>query len=144
MHRNHSTRLCNLITDKESIWVILNQVPWGGGDLIDNLLLELQEQNNFKHLQHEYRTPWPRFLLEEEQKSLVTWFEYQHLPRSYDRHFYFVNFTKYQQYVFENPIYVNMVQDPLARIRLAFHWKRSDKVKAQQEVDRRNEIEDGS
>ncbi|CAG7718341.1 unnamed protein product [Allacma fusca] len=37
-----------------------------------------------------------------------------------------------------------MVQDPLARIRLAFHWKRSDKVKAQQEVDRRNEIEDGS
>lgn len=38
-----------------------------------------------------------RFLLEQEQENLVTWFEYQHLPKTYDRHFYFVNFTAYQK-----------------------------------------------
>lgn len=40
-----------------------------------------------------------RFLIEQEQDSLVQWFQYQHLPKSYSRHFFYVNFTKFQKCV---------------------------------------------
>lgn len=44
-----------------------------------------------------------RFLLEQEQESLVQWFQYQHLRKSYNRHFFFVNFTRFQKFVNPNP-----------------------------------------
>ena len=55
-------------------------------------------------------------LIDEEQKNLVTWFEYQHLAKSYDRHFLHVNFSKYQRYTRNlKPTYINVLRDPIER-----------------------------
>jgi len=47
-----------------------------------------------------------RLLVEDEMKNLVTWFEYQHQAKSYDRHFLNVNFTRFQRY----PLFIELFQ----------------------------------
>lgn len=78
--------------------LIYNRVPRSGGLTMVHLIKEMSEKNHFSHQRHGYRTPWNRLLTDDEMKNLVTWFEYQHHPKSYDRHFLHVNFTHYQKY----------------------------------------------
>lgn len=98
-------------------------------------------------------------------KNLVTWFEYQHQAKSYDRHFVFVNFTQYQRYerkplYFDEllpsldlnrytknlkPTYINMIRDPAEREYSAFRGRRSqDPLQITQEIKRRDAMGSGT
>lgn len=97
-------------------------------------------------------------------KNLVTWFEYQHQAKSYDRHFLFVNFTQYQRYkeaavekaIVPNlsfyrytknlkPTYINMIRDPAEREYSAFRGRRSqDPLQITQEIKRRDAMGAGT
>lgn len=94
-------------------------------------------------------------------KNLVTWFEYQHQAKSYDRHFLHVNFTRFQRFVTDTrhkikrhliqntitfrytknlrPTYINIVRDPAEREYSAFRGRRSqDPLQITQEIKRRD------
>ncbi|XP_032789191.1 heparan sulfate 2-O-sulfotransferase 1 [Daphnia magna] len=127
-------------THPSSIWLIYNRVPRCGGLTMVFLMKELAKVNRFAHQRHQYRTPWNRLLIEEEMKNLVTWFEYQHQAKSYDRHFLHVNFTRFQRYTKNlRPTYMNIVRDPAEREYSAFRGRRSqDPLQITQEIKRRD------
>ncbi|CAL8071367.1 unnamed protein product [Orchesella dallaii] len=132
-------------TSSTSIWLIYNSVPQCLEETSVELMETLSVQNRFSHQEHEYQTPWPRFLLEQEQESLVSWFQYQHLPRSYNRHFYYINFTKFQKYAKQKPIYVNIVRDPIDRLVLNYYSRRNmSSPLTKEEIERRNSVAPGS
>jgi len=128
-----------------SIWLIYNRIPRSGGLTMVFLLKELAKMNRFTHQRHSYRTPWQRLLIKEEQKNLVTWFEYQRLPKSYDRHFLHVNFSSFQRYAKHlRPTYINIIREPAELEYSAFRARRQDPLKVTAEIKRRDSIRPGS
>ncbi|KAI1294686.1 Uronyl 2-sulfotransferase [Halotydeus destructor] len=96
------------------------RVPKCGGTTMVTLLRTLSKRNNFSHVtSHVYDK---RLLSPVEQVEMfreLTNHSYDRL--SYDRHFYFIDFTTFGEHSVK---YINMVRDPVDMVISSFHYRR--------------------
>ncbi|EEB17124.1 Uronyl 2-sulfotransferase, putative [Pediculus humanus corporis] len=103
--------------------LFFNRVPKSGSEMLVLLLQWLQGPNGFRHV----RLPGSekRSLSVFEQEELVEQItnteKAEAVPISFDRHVYFINFTKFDK---QWPIYVNLIRDPVEKAISRFYYAR--------------------
>ncbi|XP_018561941.1 uronyl 2-sulfotransferase-like [Anoplophora glabripennis] len=96
-------------------FLFLNHVPKCGSEILILLLQKLQGSNNYRHVRLTGGNK--RYLMRSQQEALV--FEMydiirkEAIPLSFDRHVYFINFTKFDRQL---PTYINLIRDPVDKI----------------------------
>ncbi|CAH1797508.1 unnamed protein product [Owenia fusiformis] len=99
--------------------VFYNRLPKCGSTTLLRLMTVLSRYNNFTL---EKSVQWTDSLDEGKQMWLVDKFSKFTIPFLFERHTYFVNFTRFNQPM---PVYINLVRDPLERLASLYYFKRN-------------------
>ncbi|XP_059473937.1 heparan sulfate 2-O-sulfotransferase 1-like [Neocloeon triangulifer] len=118
-------------------FLFFNRVPKSGSEMFVLLMTWLQGKNGFRH----YRLPGGRAgndrrlssLRQEEVVETVNDIRRDSaLPTSFDRHMYFTNFTAFGR---QNPIYINLIRDPVDKMMSRFYYADLKKRKEAQQFE---------
>ncbi|KAG1699650.1 Heparan sulfate 2-O-sulfotransferase 1 [Nymphon striatum] len=105
--------------------LIYNRIPKCGSTTFFNLLKALGKRNKFNHftsnLYHK------RHLTVKEQLKFVKKIKRMKAPMSMDRHIYYINFTQYEM---TQPLYINVIRDPVERLISAFYYVRKSALRS--------------
>ena len=101
-------------------YVVFNRVPKCGSMFLTTLCYKLGSRNKFK-VESPYEIGEKPQKTATEQKRFME--ELQNLPppNMYIRHQWFVNF---QEFHGNNPVYINMIRDPIARFESFYYFSR--------------------
>ncbi|KAG1649447.1 Heparan sulfate 2-O-sulfotransferase 1 [Nymphon striatum] len=99
--------------------LIYNRVPKCGSTTFQNLLVKLKVRNGFNLYSSILYDS--RQLNDIEQMQLVKKIESMDAPLSFERHVFFTNFTKFNE---KQPIYMNIIRDPVERIISSFYYNK--------------------
>ncbi|CAB3365002.1 Hypothetical predicted protein [Cloeon dipterum] len=117
--------------------LFFNRVPKSGSEMLVLLISWLQSRNGFRH----YRLPGGRAgndrrLSTQRQEEVVSTINEiksaSTVPTSFDRHIYFTNFSSYG---YQNPIYINLIRDPVDKMISRFYYADLKKRKEAQQFE---------
>ena len=120
----------NVVTSsRDTARVIYNRVPKSGSTTLWSLFARLATHNDFSFVHS--RSYIHKILNQTEQRTVVTQVNdvtsRVHSARwLYERHLYFTDFSKFG---FPNPIYINLVRDPVDRFASAFYFEWSPQMR---------------
>lgn len=122
----NEANLLNNTHDANQSFVIFNRVPKAGSETLWSLLDKLAKRNNFTSYSDDQQLKKKRgyentLMPMLEQLNYVNIFKDSvtynaSFPCSYIKH---INFINFEHFNYTNPIYINMVRDPIERI---FSW----------------------
>lgn len=119
---NLDARALNNTMKAQKELIFFNRVPKVGSQTFMELLRHLAMKNNFDfHRDHIQRVETIR-LHPAEQLGLATMINSYYTPAVYIKHICFINFT---QYSLPEPIYVNLVRDPVERVISWYYYVRA-------------------
>uniref|UniRef100_A0A1B6E882 Heparan sulfate 2-O-sulfotransferase pipe n=1 Tax=Clastoptera arizonana TaxID=38151 RepID=A0A1B6E882_9HEMI len=119
---NLNARLLNNTAKAKKEIIFFNRVPKVGSQTFMELLRHLAARNGFGfHRDHIQRVETIR-LAPPEQLGLATMINSYSTPSVYIKHICFINFT---QYNLPEPIYVNLVRDPVERVISWYYYVRA-------------------
>ncbi|XP_055943057.1 heparan sulfate 2-O-sulfotransferase pipe-like [Argiope bruennichi] len=110
------------ISELESIdrqRLFYNRVPKCGSTTLITLIRKLAVKNNYIHFNSKIYDR--KNVGEEEQRRIVKQVKSTPSPCSFDRHVFFINFTKFGQ---SPPIFINIIREPVERIISSFFYRR--------------------
>ncbi|KAL3268315.1 hypothetical protein HHI36_007433 [Cryptolaemus montrouzieri] len=100
--------------------LLMNQVPNCGGEFLILLLQKLQGYNNFRHIRLKRGK---QILSSYEQNEFISILNKkmrdEAVPLSFDRSFYFINFTSFDK---QSPTYINIIRDPIEKLSSRSHF----------------------
>ncbi|CAH1153867.1 unnamed protein product [Phaedon cochleariae] len=107
-------------------FLLLNNVPKCGSEILVLLLQKLQGLNNYRHVR--LKEGNKRHLTNLQQEYLVydmfDMMKRQAVPLSFDRHVYFINFTNFDR---QFPTYINLLRNPVDKVISRTSFKGKDK-----------------
>ncbi|XP_055338735.1 heparan sulfate 2-O-sulfotransferase hst-2-like isoform X2 [Paramacrobiotus metropolitanus] len=110
-----------------------NRVPKCGSSTLNSLLKNLTASNPFIYTSSPLLDDW--FLATQDmQKSFVQQFMKLPVKSVFDRHLFFLDFTRFGQ---PNPIYINMIRDPTDRFISEFYFRRRLQKKGTEQGERK-------
>ncbi|XP_063238559.1 heparan sulfate 2-O-sulfotransferase hst-2-like [Bacillus rossius redtenbacheri] len=131
--------------------VFFNRVPKAGGEMLVLLLQWLQGANGFRHVRlgggHVRRLS--RLQQEDLVEEVTMAVRRQAVPVSFDRHVYFLNFSRFDR---QSPTFINLVRDPAEKALSRYYYARATanprnpdlKAAPTQATPRRRPDDDGS
>uniref|UniRef100_H2ZJG2 Sulfotransferase n=1 Tax=Ciona savignyi TaxID=51511 RepID=H2ZJG2_CIOSA len=108
------------IEEKDRNYIIYNRVPKCGSMSLTTLCYRLGAANGFK-VASPYEDGEKPNKNEEDQMHFVNFLHEQRPGYMYIRHQYFIDFTKFGK---KQPIYVNMIRDPVERFESFYYFSR--------------------
>lgn len=128
---HNEANLLNNTHDANQSFVIFNRVPKAGSETLWSLLDKLGKINNFTSYSDDQQLKKNRgfentLMPPSEQLSYVNIFKdpvtyNASFPCSYVKH---INFINFEEFNYTNPIYINMVRDPIERVFSWYHYIR--------------------
>uniref|UniRef100_A0A1I8M4Q8 Heparan sulfate 2-O-sulfotransferase pipe n=1 Tax=Musca domestica TaxID=7370 RepID=A0A1I8M4Q8_MUSDO len=103
--------------------VFFNRVPKVGSQSLMELMAKLGKVNNFVHSRDVGKPHETIFLQPPKQKELIHEIYNLTRPRIYSQHIAYINFTQHHM---PRPIYINLVRDPIERIRSWHYYVRAE------------------
>ncbi|KAM7356283.1 heparan sulfate 2-O-sulfotransferase pipe [Cochliomyia hominivorax] len=103
-------------------FLIFNRVPKVGSEQLIELIRRLSEKNKFGFSRAPFSEPISYVLDEDDQAELTETIHNMGTPYAYSKHFNYINFRKYN---LPQPIYINMVRDPVERVISWFYYRRA-------------------
>ena len=120
----------NITGQANASFLIFNRNPKAASQTIWRLLDKLQFPNNFTSAHDSLEVKKvakgeKNYLVKEEQKLYVEMFmdESKKLPYSYCKH---INFLNFEEFGFQNPIYINFVREPVEKAISWYYYKRQN------------------
>jgi hypothetical protein len=112
-------------TDKaESEVIVFNRVPKVGSQMFIELMKKLAIQNKFRFYRDKPLPNEPVRLEEKYQNYIVEAISDLPQPLAYAKHLAYINFSRFDR---PNPIYINLVRDPVERVISWFYYIRNPK-----------------
>uniref|UniRef100_A0A1I8NXT4 Heparan sulfate 2-O-sulfotransferase pipe n=1 Tax=Stomoxys calcitrans TaxID=35570 RepID=A0A1I8NXT4_STOCA len=103
--------------------VFFNRVPKVGSQSLMELMARLGNVHNFLHSRDQGKAHETIFLKPPQQKAFLKELYSKSRPRVYSQHIAYINFTHHHQ---PRPIYINLVRDPIERIRSWHYYVRAE------------------
>ncbi|XP_075160319.1 heparan sulfate 2-O-sulfotransferase pipe isoform X1 [Haematobia irritans] len=103
--------------------VFFNRVPKVGSQSLMELMVRLGKAHNYVHSRDQGKPHETIFLKPPQQKAFINELYRQSRPRVYSQHIAYINFTQHHQ---PRPIYINLVRDPIERIRSWHYYVRAE------------------
>ena len=101
---------------------VYNRVPKCGSRNVMYVFRTLSKRNNYTYVSSK---EYSRFAFDGvEQKSQVEEILQLKTPSLFDRHMYFINFTRFTGAV--NPFYINVIREPIQQYVSFYYWLRQD------------------
>ena len=112
----------NIVPNNNASHVIFNRVPKCGSMFLTTLCYKLGKKNIF-NVESPYEAGEKPQKSEHEQYDFVDSFTNGQFPTPnlYIRHQWFINFKDFQK---ENPVYINMIRDPISRFESFYYFSR--------------------
>lgn len=119
---------CNCLEDEWSSFdevkldrqrIFYNRVPKCASTTLYTLMRKLSIMNNYVH--YNSKVYDKKMISEEEQSRFVHHIKSTAPPCTFDRHIFFVNFTRFDE---SSPIYINLIRDPVERIISSYYYRR--------------------
>ncbi|KAI0212385.1 Uronyl 2-sulfotransferase [Lamellibrachia satsuma] len=99
--------------------IFYNRVPKCGSRTMLTIVQTLSDFNNFTYIHS--KTFLDIIINETEQGELCAEVNDLRVPKFYDRHVHFVDFTRFNM---EMPVYINIIRDPFERLVSWYHFRR--------------------
>ncbi|XP_054711643.1 uronyl 2-sulfotransferase-like [Uloborus diversus] len=96
-----------------------NRVPKCGSTTLYFLIRKLSSMHHYSHINSKVYDR--KNVDEEEQRRIVKRIKETPPPCSFDRHVFFINFTRFEE---EPPIYINIIREPVERIISSYFYRR--------------------
>lgn len=109
-------------------FLLFNRVPKVGSEHLIELIRLLSEQNKFGVSRAPFSEPIASQLDEDDQADLAEKIHNMGSPYAYSMHFNYINFRLYD---LPQPIYINMVRDPVERVISWFYYRRTPWIAVQ-------------
>lgn len=106
----------------ETNLLLFNRVPKVGSEHLIELIHRLSEHNDFRVSRAPFSEPVRQRLEEDEQEELANELSGFGEPYAYSMH---VNYVDFRQFELPQPIYINMIRDPVERVISWFYYKRA-------------------
>lgn len=103
--------------------VFFNRVPKVGSQSLMELMARLANVNGFVHGRDPGKAHETIFLKPPQQKEKIREIYDMSRPRAYSQHIAYINFTQHHM---PRPIYINLVRDPIERIRSWHYYVRAE------------------
>lgn len=108
--------------------LLFNRVPKVGSEQLIELIRQLSSVNGFGVSRAPFSAPVRQRLNNYEQEELANEIIDYDEPYAYSMH---VNYIDFRQYDLPQPIYINMIRDPVERVISWFYYKRAPWTAAQ-------------
>ncbi|CAK8694315.1 unnamed protein product [Clavelina lepadiformis] len=119
-HENIPRQDLELLKDKDERFVVYNRVPKCGSMSMTTVCYRAGGVNGFK-VASPYENGEKQAKTEEEQEEFIDFLHQQPPGYLYIRHQYFIDFTRFNS---KQPIYINMIRDPVARFESFYYFSR--------------------
>ena len=110
----------NILPQNNVSYVVFNRVPKCGSMFLTTLCYKLGKINKFT-VESPYEDGEKPQKSMSQQSDFVTSFYNMKKPNLYIRHQWFINFEDFDQ---PNPIYINMIRDPISRFESFYYFSR--------------------
>lgn len=108
---------CQCSSDGQRLFY--NRVPKCGSTTLYTLIRKLASMHGFTHFNSKVYDK--KNVDEEEQRRIVQLVKTTRAPCSFDRHVFFINFTRFGE---SPPIYINIIREPVERIISSYFYRR--------------------
>lgn len=96
-----------------------NRVPKCGSTTLYTLIRKLSSMHRYSHFNSKVYDR--KIVDEDEQRRIVQLVKSTPAPCSFDRHVFFINFTKFGE---RPPVYINIIREPVERIISSYFYRR--------------------
>lgn len=103
--------------------VFFNRCAKVGSQSLMELMGRLAKRNNFKHSRNVAKSRSTIYIKPHEQMELIKEIYEKPRPHIYSQHINYINFTQFRA---PRPIYINLIRDPLERVRSWFYYVRAE------------------